>query len=100
MSLPSSSADRLSRSSAWKGQIDMTWNYRILDHGTHLDLHEVFYDDTGRPEGWAAEPLDVASETREELLQALEMALADARNRPVLRIAGNRLVEEDRKSAG
>lgn len=71
----------------------MTWNYRILDHGTHFDLHEVYYDNAGRPAGWAAEPLNIASETPEELIESLELALNDARNRPVLKVEGTRLVE-------
>lgn len=25
----------------------MTWNYRIIDHGDHLALHEVHYDAAG-----------------------------------------------------
>ncbi|MFM5930969.1 MAG: hypothetical protein ACKOPQ_08695 [Novosphingobium sp.] len=35
----------------------MTWNYRVLDHGTHLAVHEVYYDAEGHVRSWTAEPV-------------------------------------------
>ena len=34
----------------------MTWNYRIIDHGDWLGLHEVYYDKQGNPRSYAVEP--------------------------------------------
>lgn len=65
----------------------MSWNYRIIDHGTHLALHEVYYDQRGRVNTWSAEPTTFISDTDEGadgLALSLEQALSDARNRPVL----------------
>lgn len=39
----------------------MSWNYRIVaeesDGETTYRIHEVFYDDTGRPTSWAEDPV-------------------------------------------
>lgn len=69
---------------------DMNWNYRIIDHGNHLALHEVHYDKTGAVRYWTAEPIMFVAapeEGAEGIAGALQMALADARNRPVLAIS-------------
>lgn len=63
----------------------MTWRYQILDHGTHYALHEV-YDD-GR--SWTADPITFVCDPEEGsdgIIRSLEMALADARNLPVLKV--------------
>jgi hypothetical protein len=39
----------------------MKWNYRIIDHGEWLGLHEVYYDKQGNPRSYAVEP-DVATD--------------------------------------
>lgn len=64
----------------------MTWNYRLVrkvapecEGGVWYDLHEVFYDDNGSPHGMTEKPIDFGGETQEEVIQALEMALKDAR---------------------
>lgn len=65
----------------------MHWNYRVLDHGTHLALHEVFYDEAGAVTSWTAEPIPFVVDPEEGvagLRAALAMALSDAENRPVL----------------
>ncbi|HEX8382885.1 MAG TPA: hypothetical protein VF592_05855 [Sphingomonas sp.] len=66
----------------------MSWNYRIIDHGTHLALHEVYYDAAGRPTAWTAEPADFLSNSEDGtagITDALTMALRDATTRSVLR---------------
>lgn len=67
----------------------MTWNYRIVrtetKDGPMWDLHEVYYDDAGRPIARTADPTDFGSdEGPEGVIASLEMALSDAKNRPVL----------------
>ena len=68
-----------------------TWNYRIVRHHYPspgwLAIHEVFYDDAGAPTAMTADPVDFCcdeEEGPEGLVQSLELALADAKNRPVL----------------
>ena len=68
----------------------MSWNYRILDHGTHLALHEVYYDETGMVTGWTVEPVTFVACVEEGapgLQIALGNALDDAQRRPVLSVA-------------
>lgn len=67
----------------------MTWNYRIIDFGDHFALHEVYYEKDGKTvkaytEGAATFGVD-EEEGREGVIHSLELALADARRRPVLR---------------
>jgi hypothetical protein len=66
-----------------------TWNYRIVrtetKDGPMWALHEVYYDDAGRPVAMTADPTDFASDDGPDgVVVALEMALSDAKNRPVL----------------
>lgn len=73
----------------------MTWNYRILDHGDHFALHEVFYSPRGKPNGWTENAISFTAhpeEGAEGVIGSLEMALADARKHPVLRVKGEKLV--------
>lgn len=69
----------------------MTWNYRIIRHhhpeGDHLALHEVYYDDAGRPTQYTAAPIDFTGPVEdgpEGIAERLERALADTRRHPVL----------------
>jgi hypothetical protein len=79
----------------------MSWNYRILRHqdGT-LALHEVHYDQHGRPRAYTAEPTRFvvdADEGAEGLRASLERALHDARTRSVIdavAMGGPRKVED------
>lgn len=72
----------------------MAWNYRILDHGEWLALHEVYYDDAGEPNGWTVDAITFGAhsdEGAEGVIASLEMALADARKRPVLKVVDGKL---------
>lgn len=65
----------------------MSWNYRIIDHATHLALHEVYYDRRGRVTSWSAEPTTFVGDCEDGaagLAGSLARALSDALNRPVL----------------
>jgi len=64
-----------------------TWNYRILrypegDYG----LHEVYYTDDV-PDSWTVGPKSFHGDEPEDIIKALELALADAKKRPVLQIS-------------
>lgn len=65
----------------------MTWNFRIIDHGDWLGLHEVLYDEAGVPRSYTAEPVTFVCDKVEGargIAGSLEMALAGARDRAVL----------------
>ena len=75
----------------------MTWGYRIIRHpepreelGYYLALHEVFYGDDCRVHSWTENPITFVcgcEEGPEGIIQSLEMALRDSRNRPALELA-------------
>ena len=64
----------------------MTWNYRILDHGDHLALHEVHYGTDGNPASYTNNPITFVADAghEDEIVSALKMALPDATSCPVL----------------
>jgi hypothetical protein len=72
----------------------MSWNYRIVkkaipaEHRAggefHHALHEVYYDKEGRPNGLTQAPAHFGGADRDEIANALELALRDARERPIL----------------
>ena len=62
----------------------MSWHYGIVKQKTsigveYFSLHEIYTDPDGRTE----DAVGFMGATREELIEALEMALADARKWPV-----------------
>ena len=71
----------------------MTWNYRLILHDNEQDLeskwiglHEVFYEN-GQIRGWTECPISfVADEEEKEdgIINALEMALKNAKELPML----------------
>lgn len=58
------------------------WNYRIVQDKT-FELCEVFYSEDGIPYAYANGELGKC-ESREELIEILEMMLADAKRSPTL----------------
>ena len=51
------------------------WNYRVLRHSDgSVAIHEVFYDDRGKPHRCSAEPTGFISESVEGLTSTLELA--------------------------
>ncbi|WP_037516970.1 hypothetical protein [Sphingomonas sp. LH128] len=66
----------------------MKWNYRIIDHGDHLALHEVYYDDAGQPSAFTTGPVTFVCDPEDGargLIWSLEKALVGATARPVLK---------------
>ncbi len=67
----------------------MSWNYRIVQHDEGwMGLHEVYYNDNGTPSLYTAKPVGfIATEDEDEtaIIESLELALRDARTRPVLK---------------
>jgi hypothetical protein len=69
-----------------------TWNFRIINHGTHFGLHEVSYRRDGTVHSWSKRPVSLtarADEGPEGIVQLLATALEDARKRPVLTVSGS-----------
>ncbi len=80
----------------------MSWNYRLIKMMVgkpptlRLGLHEVYYDDEGRPHSWTTHPevdafeLDCDDEVptdesmRKVVIHTLEMMLRDIRDTPIL----------------
>ena len=63
----------------------MTWHYGIVKHetpeaGVWFGLHEVYTD----PDSHTVDPVGFTGDTREEVIEALEMALRDAKKWPVM----------------
>ena len=65
----------------------MSWNYRIVRYRNRkagYGLHEVYYDDDGKPWAMTQEPASVAAMTPDEIRGDLMLMQADARKRPIL----------------
>ncbi|MEO0062550.1 MAG: hypothetical protein RLZZ08_1110 [Pseudomonadota bacterium] len=64
-----------------------TWEYRIIDHGSHVALHEVSYRN-GTILNWSKRPVSFTASAggAEGLIDLLSTALENARKRPVLRV--------------
>lgn len=68
------------------------WNHRIIRHvesRTHMDdsiyyaIHEVYYDENGKVNGWTEEPIRIMEESLEDLKVTLQRLLESFDN-PVL----------------
>lgn len=62
------------------------WNYRIVKRHNSIwwSLHEVFYDEDGNPNAMTTDPISFSSdESPEDVIEMLEMALKDAKTKPV-----------------
>lgn len=65
----------------------MGWNNRIFRHVTPFNgedrvwfaLHETYYDDQGKPNGWTKEPMCGGFESIDDMIVSLEMMLRDAK---------------------
>jgi len=69
-----------------------TWNYRAVRHSHKnpdggisewVGLHEVYYT-RGNVDGWALEVM--AAESKEELIEKLEIMLKDVKNHDVIEL--------------
>ena len=66
----------------------MSWNHRVVRHrhpsgDESLEIHEVYYDDDGKPDGVTEEGVSVAGETVEELNKVLAL-MQQAISKPIL----------------
>ena len=70
----------------------MTWNYRLVKHSTYVAIHEVYYNESGRPSSVTAEPIGLLGADAEEIKEDLEYIMR-AFDAPVL--AWEDIVNED-----
>ncbi len=74
----------------------MSWNYRVIRHGTEDDIwygvHEVYYNGEGKPEGWTNKPILIGS-TPNELLVTLERIKESVSKATLEETTGERLKE-------
>ncbi len=67
----------------------MSWNYRLVKHPSpvlgkfYYAVHEVYYNEDGSPKAMSTDSVSFGAETPEEVIQSLEMALNDAKQRPI-----------------
>lgn len=70
----------------------MSWNHRIIRHiepRTHMDdsiyyaIHEVYYDEDGKVNGWTEEPIRIMEESLEDLKVTLQR-LTESFDNPVI----------------
>jgi len=61
----------------------MSWNYRVFKKDGFYSLCEVYYDNEGNAEGYT-EAIDFKNYSSvEDLIQDFELALKDAKTRPL-----------------
>lgn len=74
----------------------MSWNYRVLAHIGHMEvylqIHEVYYDKDGTPDGYTANPITVGGDNLKELSWVLSQ-MRDCLDKPIL-YEGDRFPEE------
>lgn len=55
------------------------WNNRITKDKDGFAIREVFYNEKGKIEGWTEDALTGYFETKEDLIEDLELKLEDAK---------------------
>ena len=65
----------------------MGWNHRILAHKhkdeVYLQIHEVYYDENGKPYGYTENPISIGSETIKGITWQLNRMI-ECRKKPIL----------------
>ena len=62
----------------------MSWNYRVIKHAEQqFSIHEVYYDEEGKPHSMAVDPVSAFGETLEELKDD-SLLISVALTKPVL----------------
>ena len=74
----------------------MSWNYRILAHETeddfYLQIHEVYYDENGIPDGYTEKPVNVGGDDIKEILRVIDK-MKDCTEKSIL-FAGDEFPKE------
>jgi len=65
----------------------MSWNHRILAHkdgdGMYFQIHEVYYDKDGKPDGYTANSVSVGAESLDGINWVLDK-MKECTNKPIL----------------
>ncbi len=70
----------------------MTWNYRILDFGTHYALHEVYYDND-IPHSWTELPCTFTWDADETPTTWPFERVIEAFGKPIIKIQDGKIVD-------
>ena len=75
----------------------MTWNHRVIKKQDNLanvyyEIHEVYYDNKGNPDGWTENPVTPYGNNLEDLHGELAYLLT-ALDKPVMEIVDGKLRE-------
>lgn len=75
----------------------MTWNHRIIKKldslaNVYYEIHEVYYDNRGNPDGWTEDPVTPYGTNLEDLHADLAYLL-NALDKPVMEIVDGKLRE-------
>ncbi len=66
----------------------MTWNFRLVKHTNRrlvwYAVHEVFYNDAGKPFTMTEDPVDITDKSPAEVRNYLEMIQRDIQRLPIL----------------
>jgi len=67
----------------------MSWNHRVLAHKDgedwYFQIHEVFYNETGRPDSYTAQGVGVGAENLEGLVWVLDK-MKECLSKPILSV--------------
>lgn len=78
----------------------MGWNHRVLAHESegevYLQIHEVYYDDDGKPNGYTQNAVIVGSVVDIHGIKWTLMKMTECLEKPIL-YAGERFPEEYKK---
>lgn len=63
----------------------MTWNYRVMtmNNGATYTIHEVYYDEEGKPRSYTVDPIDPCGESLKDLKTELSW-MRKALSKPIL----------------
>lgn len=65
----------------------MSWDYRLLarkyGNNTYLEIHEVYYDEDGKPNGYNGKEADICSQDLEGVHRVLNLMI-EATTKPIL----------------
>ena len=80
----------------------MSWNYRIFEvHSKglfgedrkHYEIREAYYDNKGKIEAWAADPISPLGDDFDDLKEDMRF-MFEAFKKPVLKVVGDKIVGE------
>lgn len=62
----------------------MSWNYRLVDYGSHMAVHEVYYDKEGKITGLTETPRTLTGDSVDDIEEDLKLILEQLRRHPPL----------------